>query len=343
MKEYFGKNACGNEAYLYTLRNTNGMLVKISNYGGIVHTMSIPDKDGNFDDILLGCKDFDGYLSPENPYFNCIVGRVCNRVSNAGFRLDGVFYRLAANAGPNQLHGGLKGFDKVFWDVSEFSTDNGSGLEFTYLSPDGEEGYPGNLKVKVTYLLTDANEFVITYRAETDKATPVNLTHHAYFNLLGQNKGSILDHQLKVWASAYTETDENLIPTGTICNVDHTPFDFRQMKSIGLDIEETGIGYDFNFVLDGTGMRKVAELIEPVSKRKMEVLTDSPGMQLYTGNFLNTGIKAKQNGGYQKHEGLCLETQYFPDSPNIAAFPNCILRPGKTFKHQTIYRFSIIS
>jgi aldose 1-epimerase len=339
MKEVFGQCPDGKEVFLYTLKNKNGIEIKITNFGGIVHSLKIPDKDGKFEDILLGFKDFKGYLGSENPYFNCLVGRFGNRIANAKFSLEGKEYLLAANDGPNHLHGGKKGFDKVVWNVKE--TNKSNELELSYFSPDGEEGYPGNLQVDVTYILTDKNEFIIKYLAKTDKTTPVNLTHHAYFNFSGNAKTDVLGHLVKIEASNYTEVNANLVPTGKNPPVEGTPFDFRKLKSIGHDIKNTTAGYDHNFVLNGKGLRKIAEVIEPLSKRKMEVFSTSIGVQFYTGNFLNNKILGKKEGGYKIHDGFCLETQYFPDSPNIPAFPSCLLHPGEKFEQQTIYLFSV--
>jgi aldose 1-epimerase len=337
MKEIFGLLPDGKEVNLYTLTNKNGIEVKIANFGGLIHSIKTPDKDGNFEDILLGFKNLEGYLSAENPYFNCLIGRFGNRIANGKFSLNGKEYKLAANDDVNHLHGGLKGFDKVIWDAVEIK----NGLELSYFSADGEEGYPGNLKVKVIYLLTDDNELVIRYFAETDAATPVNLTHHAYFNLTGNTKRDVLDHQVMIDALKYTEINDKLIPTGQNPLVEGTAFDFRKFKAIGKDIKSIGLGYDHNFVLEGSGLRKIAEAIEPQSKRKMEVYTTSIGVQFYTGNFLTEKVKGKKAGGYQKHDGFCLETQFFPDSPNIPSFPSCILQPGEQFKQETIYKFSI--
>lgn len=342
MKTVFGKSQSGKEVYLYTLKNKNGVEIQITNYGGIVHSLLVPDKNGKFEDILLGFNDLDGYLSSENPYFNCLIGRFGNRLAKAHFALDGKEYHLAVNNGPNHLHGGIKGFDKVVWDAKEFNSEEGMALELNYFSPDGEEGYPGNLKVKVIYILTDKNEFKIKYQAETDKATPVNLTHHAYFNFSSDKKQNILGHLIQLNASKYTQVDEDSIPIGVNSAVEGTPFDFRKMKSIGADIAGAGLGYDHNYVLDGEGLRKVAEVVEPESKRKMEVYTTSIGVQFYTGNYLNEKILGKKANGYQKHDGFCLETQFFPDSPNQASFPSCILRPGQKFEEETIYQFSVV-
>jgi aldose 1-epimerase len=341
MKEVFGVCPDGIEVYLFTLKNKNGIEIKITNFGGIVHSLKIPDKDGKFEDILLGFKDFKGYLGSENPYFNCLIGRFGNRIANAKFSLEGKEYLLAVNDGPNHLHGGKKGFDKVVWKAKEIAKSESNELELSYFSPDGEEAYPGNLQVDVTYILTDKNEFIIKYLAKTDKTTPVNLTHHAYFNFSGNAKTDVLDHLVKIDASNYTEVNANLVPTGKNPPVEGTPFDFRKMKSIGHDIKNTPAGYDHNFVLNGKGLRKIAEVIEPLSKRKMEVFTTSIGVQFYTGNFLNDKILGKKEGGYKIHDGFCLETQYFPDSPNIPSFPSCLLHPGEKFEQQTIYQFSV--
>ena len=341
MKKVFGKSPDGKEVYLFTLKNKNGVEIQVTNFGGIVHSLKVPDYAGKLDDILLGFNDFEGYLSSENPYFNSIIGRFGNRIGKGRFNLDGKEYHLAINNGPNHLHGGIKGFDKVVWDAEEILTAEDTGLVLNYLSSDGEENYPGNLKVRVIYLLSENNEFIIRYYAETDQATPVNLTHHAYFNLDG--KDNVLGHQVQINASKYTSVDKDLIPTGENPDVDGTPFDFRKLKPIGLHIEAIGMGYDHNFVLDGSGLRKVAEVVEPQSKRKMEVFTTSPGMQFYTGNYLNENILGKKQGGYHKHDAFCFETQFFPDSPNKPMFPSCILRPGEKFEQETRYKFSVNS
>jgi aldose 1-epimerase len=342
MEEIFGHGLINEKVYLFTLKNKNGLEIKISNYGGIVHSFLVPDKDGHFEDILLGFDDFKGYLSPENPYFGCLVGRVANRISNSKFVLDGKEYKLAKNEGENHLHGGVKSFDKVIWDVNEISDNEETGIELSYLSPDGEEGYPGNLQVKVTYILSDNNEFKIKYLAETDKDTPVNLTHHAYFNLCGNAKRNVLDHAILINASSYTEIDNNSLPTGHNLGVEGTPFDFRKMKAIGRDILSISNGYDHNFVIDGKGLKKAAEVIESQSKRKMEVFTTSLGVQFYTGNYLNPAVIGKNGKAYQKHDGFCLETQYFPDAINIPNFPSCLLIPKSKFEEETIYKFSTI-
>lgn len=339
MKEVFGQISGGEEVFLFTLRNTNGIEVKITNYGGIVHSIMVPDKDGQFEDILLGYNDLHGYLRKENPYFGCIVGRFANRISRGKFILEGIEYQLAKNTGQNHLHGGIKGFDKVVWNAREIAGENYTGLELSYLSPDGDEAYPGNLSISVNYLLTNHNELKIRYSAITDKATPINLTNHCYFNLCGNGMQNILEHELRIESESITEINDEMIPTGKFIKVEGTPYDFRQMKTIGKDIHLTSVGYDHNFVLSGNGLRKVAEVFESKSNRRMIVYTTSPGMQLYTGNFLDNNIIGKQNRKYNKYDGFCFETQYFPDSPNQPNFPSSILYPGEKFEHETIYQF----
>jgi len=344
-KEVFGKTFDGKEVYLFTLENKNGMIVKIINYGGIINSIMVPDNQGKIEDVVLGYKNLDDYVSKGNPtYFGCLVGRFANRIAKGKFKLDGIEYKLATNNQPNHLHGGLKGFDKVIWDAKEQSDSISSALELTYLSKDGEEGYPGNLKVKVVYTLTNDNELKLEYFAETDKATPINLTNHSYFNLSGDAKRDILDHEIKIDADKYTPINETLIPTGELKEVKGTPFDFREFKKIGKDLAATIIGYDHNFVLNskGPGMHKIVEVIENQSKRKMEVFTDQIGVQFYTGNFLDGSLIGKEGKPYNKHFGFCLETQHFPDSPNQPNFPSCILKPGEKYNYTTIYKFSVL-
>jgi aldose 1-epimerase len=339
-KEKFGV-AGGQEVFLYTLENQNGMKVKITNYGGIVTSLIVPDREGDFDDVVLGYDSLKGYLR-ETPYFGAIVGRYANRIARGRFSLDGETFSLAINNGPNHLHGGLRGFDKVVWDAEEVYQEGSAGLRLSYLSPDGEEGYPGNLHVVVTYKLTADNELQIDYEAVTDKPTPVNLTHHSYFNLSGTKGGDILDHELMIDAGSFTEVDEHLIPTGELKNVEGTPFDFRKAFVIKERIEQVAGGYDHNFVLNNKGaLAKVAELYDGNSGRIMEVYTTEPGMQFYSGNFLDGTITGKKGIIYHKHAGLCLETQHFPDSPNHPHFPNTILRPGDKYSQRTLYRFGI--
>ncbi len=343
-KEAFGKTADGQEVSLFSLENKNGVIVKITNYGGTITSILVPDQNGKLEDVVLGYKDFDGYLDKKNPFFGCLVGRFANRIAKGEFKLDGNNYQLAMNDGPNHLHGGIKGFDKVMWEAKEIQDSVTTALELSYLSKDGEEGYPGNLNTKVIYTLTNDNELKIEYFAETDKATPINLTNHSYFNLTGNAKRDILDHELKIAAANYTPVTETLIPTGELKEVKGTPFDFREFKKIQKDLAATIIGFDHNFALDssGQGIRKIAEVIENDSKRKLEVFTDQIGVQLYTGNFLDGSITGKEGILYAKHFGFCLETQHFPDSPNQANFPTSILKPGEKYNTTTIYKFSVV-
>jgi aldose 1-epimerase len=339
-KELFGK-ADGKDVFLYTLENKNGLIAKISNYGAIVTSLIVPDKNGKFDDIVLGFDSLQDYLDG-HPYFGAIVGRYGNRIAKGRFSLDGVEYTLATNNEKNHLHGGIKGFDKAVWNAEEFESNDGVGLKLSYISPDGEEGYPGNLSVKVTYTLTNNNELKIDYEAETDKATPVNITHHGYFNLAGAGKKDILDHILQIDADKYTVVDETLIPTGELRNVENTPMDFIAPHLIGERIEHVSGGYDHNYVLNNNGkMVKVIKVYEPESGRIMEVLTTEPGVQFYSGNFLDGTNIGKDGKVYYKHYGFCLETQHFPDSPNQPDFPSTILKPGEKYGYTTIYRFLI--
>lgn len=336
----------GKEVLLFTLTNAQGMKASITNYGAIVQSLWMKDKDGNVEDIVLGFDSLEGYLK-NSPYFGAIVGRYGNRIGKARFVLDGNEYQVTANDGPNHLHGGLKGFDKVVWDARPFVDSAGPCLELHYLSRDGEEGYPGNLDVYVTYCLTTNNELRIDYRATTDQPTVVNLTHHGYFNLSGNARRSILDHKLQILADNYTPVDSLLIPTGEIKPVEGTPFDFRQPKTIGLDIQKVfnkKTGFDNNFVLRSGSerFRKVALLSDTVSGRFVEVWTDQPGIQFYSGNFLDGTLKGKNGVVYPQYWGLCLETQHFPDSPNKPWFPPVVLRPGEVYETQTIYKFGVI-
>ncbi len=333
----------------FTLTNSQGMVVKATNYGAIITTLVVPDREGNMADVTLGYDDLAGYINAiDRPYFGAVVGRYGNRIANGKFTLEGTEYTLALNNGPNSLHGGNIGFDKVVWDA-EIVGDNS--VKFTYLAKDMEEGYPGNLTVNVTYTLTDDNEIVIDYEATTDKSTPVNLTQHAYFNLKGEGEGTILDHELMINALRYTPVDATLIPTGELAPVDGTPFDFREAKRIGRDIEQTdeqlqfGGGYDHNWVLNRTKgegeLELAARLYEPTTGRVLEVFTTEPGMQFYCGNFLRGNLNGKSGKPYVHRGGLVLETQHFPDSPNQPSFPDTILKPGETLKSQTIFKFSV--
>ena len=337
----FGETEDGRPVYLYVLTNSQGMVAKVMTYGAALAELHVSDRKGRVGDIVLGFDDFAGYLAG-HPYFGAIIGRVANRISRGKFKLDGVEYVLATNDGLNHLHGGLKGFDKVLWQAEPTRTSNGLGVKFSYLSHDGEEGYPGNLSVTVTYILTEDNELRMEYVASGDKATPVNLTSHSYFNLAGADNGDILQHQLSLAADHFTALNDELIPTGEIRPVNDTPLDFRSLRSIGARIEELPHGYDHNFVLNrsGEGLTSAAYVYEPGAGRCMEILTTEPGVQFYSGNFLDGSIKGKKGVAYRKHQGFCLETQHFPDSVNHPNFPTTILRPGETYNQITIHRFS---
>lgn len=331
----------GKKVFLYTLTNQKGVQVKITNYGGIVTSFVTPTKTGASSSIVLGFEELAGYLA-KPPYFGATVGRYGNRIANGKFTLDGKTYTLATNNGKNALHGGLKGFDKVVWDAAPLDNANPS-LTLNYLSKDGEEGYPGNLKVQVQFTLSDDDELTIDYNAETDKATPVNLTNHSYWNLTGDVKNTILDHTLKIDADKYTPVDTTLIPTGELKPVEGTPFDFREAHTVGERISKVPGGYDHNWVLNHKmgSMDKVAELFDPSTGRKLEVYTMEPGLQFYSGNFLDNTIKTSYGTPIQKHAALCLETQHFPDSPNRPNFPSTILKPGEKYHTTTKYKVTL--
>ena len=326
----------------YTIRNSSGMEASILDYGGTVTKLMVPDKNGNFGDVVLGFNSFDGYLQKNDPYFGSLVGRYANRISHAKFILDGATYILAANNNGNSLHGGNKGFDKVIW-TAEKLTD--SSLRLTYRSKEGEEGYPGNLTAQVVYTLGNDNSLSLEYAASTDKATPVNLTNHSYFNLSAGKDSTILNHQLELNADKYTPVNDKLIPTGEIANVKNTAMDFTSAKTIGKDIQNVkGGGYDHNWILNrkGDGLQKAAVLYDPNSGRQMEMFTTEPGVQFYSGNFLDGTLQHTKNGNrYVQHGALCLEAQHFPDSPNQPAFPSTILKPGETYRQTTVYKFSV--
>jgi len=333
----------GEKVIQYTLTNPSGMVVKILNYGGTVTDILVPDKNGKQGNVVLGFDSLNGYLQTGNPYFGCLVGRYANRIANAKFILDGKEYKLAANNDGNSLHGGLKGFDKRVWKASDINTDSISSIKFSYDSKDMEEGYPGNLHTEVVYTLTKNNELKIEYTATTDKATPVNLTNHCYFNLSAGTDSTILDHQLMLRAKQFTPVNDQLIPTGKIDTVKGNAMDFTSAKRIGKDIAKVVRGYDHNWVFQKPENRfdMVASLYHEPSGRFMEVYTTEPAIQFYSGNFLNGTLKHTRGGmKYVKHAGLCLETQHFPDSPNQPAFPNTILKPGETYQHITVYKFS---
>lgn len=323
----------------YSIRNANGMAVQIINYGGIITSLQVPGKDGQPANVVLGYDSLQGYLQKDNPYFGALIGRYGNRIAKGRFTLDGKTYTLAGNNGGNSLHGGIKGFDKVIWQAGAV-TD--SSIQLSYLSKDGEEGFPGNLEVTVVYTLTSGNSLQIDYTATTDKATPVNLTQHSYFNLSGGTDSTILDHELQINASRFTAVNQELIPTGTLPAVDKGPMDFRTFKKIGRDIAQVPGGYDHNWVLDRKTdkLEKIATLYHAGSGRAMDVLTTEPGVQFYAGNFLDGSLRYTWQGRkYVKHAGLCLETQHFPDSPNQPSFPSTILQPGATYRQTTKYHF----
>lgn len=345
-KEFYGKTIENVEVDIYTLENSNGMTAKITNYGGNIVSLLVPDSKGEVTDVVLGYDSLEDYFVNE-PYLGAIIGRNGNRIQDARFELNGVEYQLAKNNGENNLHGGTKGFDKVVWKAESFEHDKSVGLTLTYTSIDGEEGFPGNLDVKVVYTLTDENEIIIDYYAESDKDTIVNLTNHSYFNLSGHNSGTILDHKVMLDADAFTVVDQALIPTGEIRKVEGTPMDFTKPKRIGDDIHSDyeqivfAGGFDHNWVLNhkGESVEKVAKLIDEKSGRVMEVYTDMPGVQLYTGNSLEERYIGKGNYPYSKHTGVCFETQFFPSSMNHKHFPSPVLRAGDEYKSRTIYKF----
>ena len=345
-KESFGKTAAGENVDLYTLRNVKGVEAKITNLGGIVVSLKVPDRTGKFDDVVLGFNDLDSYLKP-HPYFGALIGRYGNRIAKGRFTLNGVEYKLAVNNGENHLHGGIKGFDKVIWTGREMRTKAGPAVVLTYLSKDGEEAYPGKLNVSVVYTLTNNNELKIDYSATTDKDTVTNLTHHSYFNLAGEGNDDILNHRVTIHASRFLPTDAGSIPTGELRRVAGTPFDFLTPHTIGERINQDeeqlklGNGYDHTWIINGrSGMlRLAAQAYESTSGRRMQVWTTEPGMQFYTGNFLDGTLTGKSGKIYQRRYGFCFETQHYPDSPNHPAFPTTTLKKGARYRSTTIYRF----
>ena len=345
-KQAFGKTADGTTVDLYTLTNVNGVEAKIMTFGGIVVSLKVPDRSGKLEDVVLGYDNLDGYLKNNSPHFGALIGRYGNRIAKGRFTLSGREYKLAQNNGENHLHGGIKGFDKVIWKAGEVKSKDGVGLALSYFSRDGEEGYPGNLSVRVVYTLTNKNGLRIDYSATTDKETIVNLTNHSYFNLAGL--GNILNHELMINAEKFTPVDPGLIPTGELRSVKGTPMDFSQQTPIGSRIEQNdqqlilGKGYDHNWVLKKRSgeLSLAARAYEPTSGRIMEVYTTEPGVQFYTGNFLDGSIKGKAGQSYQKRYGFCLETQHFPDSPNKSNFPSTVLEPDRKYATTTIYQFS---
>jgi aldose 1-epimerase len=334
---------------VYTLKNDAGMTVKVTNYGAIITSIVVPARDGKMADVALGYNRVEDYINAvDKPYFGAVVGRYGNRIAGGEFTLNGETYSLLKNNGDNHLHGGAIGFDKVVWDADYDASKNT--ITLSYLAKDKEEGYPGNLQLQVTYTLTDGNSLVVDYHATTDKATPVNVTQHTYFNLKGEGEGTILDHELMLAAGKYTPVDEGLIPTGELPSVKGTPFDFSSAKAIGCDIGqeheqlEFGLGYDHNWVLDKGGksgeLTLAARVHEPTTGRVMEVHTTEPGIQFYCGNFLDGRLTGKSGKPYVHRGGFCLETQHYPDSPNQPSFPSTILKPGQQHKSQTVFKFS---
>lgn len=350
MPEPFGTTTDGKPVVAYTLRNANGMEARVIDFGGIIVSLKVPDRDGQLGDVVLGFDSLTHYET-DSPYFGALIGRYGNRIAKGHFTLDGTTYTLPINNAPNSLHGGTKGFDKVLWHAEPFQRPGERGLVLTYTSPDGEDGYPGNLQARVTYTLNDRNELIFDYHATTDKATPVNLTQHSYFNLAGAGNGDILGHVVMIDADRFTPVDSTLIPTGELRSVEGTPFDFRTPTPIGARIGQDdeqlrfGKGYDHNFVLNrpdtATGPTLAARVTEPTTGRVMEVLTEEPGLQFYSGNFLDGTLTGKGGKVYGHRTGFAMETQHFPDSPNHPEFPSTILRPGQEYNTRTIYRFSV--
>jgi len=345
----FGRTPDGVEVEMFTLGNENGIEIVVIEYGAILQAIRVPDGAGGRVDIALGHDSLAGYVK-DSPYFGAIVGRYANRIAGGRFTLDGETHELARNDGPNHLHGGERGFDRVVWEGRALETDEGDTVELRHTSPAGEEGYPGTLEVVVTYTLTDADELVVDYRARTDAPTPVNLSQHTYFNLAGAGSGDILDHVLTIHGDAYTPVDSTLIPNGEIVPVEGTPFDFRSPTPIGARIGADhpqlahGGGYDHNFVLrrppDGaTGPAPAARVVDPASGRWLDVRTTEPGLQFYSGNFLDGSIRGKDGRVYRHRGAFCLETQHYPDSPNREAFPSTILQPGEEYRSRSVYAF----
>ena len=347
-KAEFGKTPEGEVVDVYTLTNSEGMEVRAITFGGVITSIRVPDRAGKLDDVALGFNNLEGYIK-NPPYFGSIIGRYANRIGKGRFTLDGKTYTLAINNPPNHLHGGIKGFDKVVWKAESFKNADGVGIVFTHTSPDGDEGYPGTLALRVSYTLNNKNEIAFDYEATTDKATPVNLTQHSYFNLAGEGSGDILNHVMTIHASKITPVDQSLIPTGELASIEGTPFDFRKPTAIGARIADNhpqigfGKGYDHNFALDrtGDGLVLAAHVEEPANGRILEISTTEPGIQFYTGNFLDGTLTGKSGQPYKQRTGFALETQHYPDSPNKPDFPNTILKPGETYKSKTVYAFKV--
>ncbi|MGD8500318.1 MAG: aldose epimerase family protein [Phycisphaerales bacterium] len=343
-KESFGQTPDGRQVDLYTLTNANGLRARVTNYGAILVSLEVPDGEGNLADVTLGYDSLGEYIK-RGAFFGATVGRYANRIGGAKFVLNGIEYKLAANNGPNHIHGGKKGFDKVVWRLEDLKAEGDRAMvRMSYVSEDGEEGYPGNLACCITYALTKDDELQISYEAETDKMTVVNLTNHSYFNLAGQGTCDVLDHVLMLNADKYTVFGQGLIPTGEIRSVKDSPLDFASPTPIGSRIQETENGYDHNYVLNSGGalLALCARVHEPTSGRVMEVHTTEPGVQLYTGNFFDGSIIGKDGKAYKKHYGFCLETQHFPDSPNKPNFPSVVLNPGQKYTTATVFKFSTL-
>ncbi len=347
-KSEFGKTEDGKPVEKYILKNSEGMIVDIITYGGIITNWTAPNKDGEYEDVVLGYNSLDEYIK-NTPYFGALIGRYGNRIAKGKFSLEGTEYQLTVNDGQNHLHGGNKGFDKVVWTAEEMpATGNSVSLKLTYISEDGEEGYPGNLTTTVIYTLTDTNVLEVDYAATTDIKTIVNLTQHSYFNLSGDFSKTILNHEIVLHADKYIPVDDTLIPTGELADVTGTPFDFRQAKTVGKEINvendqlKNGLGYDHCWVLNNQvkGIRLAASAYHPESGRLLEIATDEPGIQLYTGNFLDGKLPSKQGGTYAHRTGFCLETQHYPDSPNLPGFPSVILKPEEIYTSTTTFKFS---
>jgi len=346
----FGTLPTGERVHAFTMRNARGIEMRVIDYGGIIVSLRTPDRTGNLADIVLGFDDLEGYVK-SSPYFGAIAGRYANRIAKGQFTLDGTTYKLAVNNGPNALHGGLKGFDKVVWQAEPGADSNGVHLVLRYTSADGEEGYPGTLHATVTYTLTDRNELAIEYQATTDKPTPINLTNHSYFNLAGEGSGTVLGQVVTIDADRYVPVDSTFIPTGDLASVNGTPFDFRKPTAIGARIDQpdpqlkNGHGYDHTFVLNhpqgGAALVHAAHVVDPTSGRTLDVATTEPGVQFYTGNFLDGKVVGKNGHAYPWRGGFCLETHHFPDSPNKPQFPSAILRPGETFHSRTVFTFGV--
>lgn len=332
----------------YTLKNGNGVEMDVITYGGRITSLKVPDNKGNFENVVLGYDNLEDYLRKDDPFFGALIGRFGNRIAKGKFSLNGTEFTLATNNGENHLHGGINGFDRVVWDIKPIGVDNGAALNLTYLSKDGEEGYPGNLTVNVIYYLTNDNTLEVSYKATTDKETIVNLTQHAYFNLSGDFSKTILDHDIVLNADAFLPVDATLIPTGEIRNVEETPFDFRTAKMVGKEIDAEneqltfGKGYDHCWVLNGEKgtLRFAASAYDKASGRFMEIYSEEPGIQFYSGNFLDATLPMPDGGTYGHRTGFCLETQHYPNSPNQPEFPSVVLKPGETYSTKTTFKFS---